>query len=318
MPEGPEVRKFADSLHLVLAKQRIIQFTARTIKARQWLAENGKLLIGKKVLRVVSHGKHLIGYIENDFYFHSHLMMWGRWQTFVPGPPEEIDRRERARITVKRGSAILYSAPIFNVGHGNPYEQVEYLDSLGPDVLPYRTKFKTAEFRRRLKSKDNRDVTIGAALLDQRVVSGIGNYLRAEILFSCRINPWKLIRQLSPDELTCLEQTIPLIAERAYKLTATASERDRERMQQNPELVYQAGREYGTRHMVFRRTNLPCLRCGELIRQLRQPTNNSVDDDRERIVYFCSTCQDVALEPRKKRARQKKASAAIEEIIERP
>lgn len=305
MPEGPEVRKYADSLHLLLANQSITHFSARTSKAKQWLAENVDNLLGRHVVRVVSHGKHLIGYVEGDFYFHSHLMMWGRWQTFAADEPVEVDRRERARITVPNGAAILYSAPIFNVGAGNPYDHVEYLDSLGPDVLPYNRRFDTKEFRRRLKSKEKRDVTVGAALLDQRIVAGIGNYLRAEILFSCRINPWKLIRELSRAELNCLEEMIPQISERSYELAATASEADRERMRENPDLVYQAGREYGTRHMVFRRTNLPCLRCGELIRQLRQPTNNSVDDDRERIVYFCSTCQAVALEGKGKRSKQR-------------
>jgi endonuclease-8 len=43
-------------------------------------------------------------------------------------------------------------------------------------------------------------------------------------------------------------------------------------MRTDPSLVYQPGREYGTRHLVFRRTNLPCLLCGESIKQLRQKT----------------------------------------------
>ena len=68
-------------------------------------------------------------------------MMWGRWQTFSPAAPVEKDRRERARIVVDKGAAILFSAPIFNVGEGDPYEQIENLATLGPDVLPYKGKF---------------------------------------------------------------------------------------------------------------------------------------------------------------------------------
>jgi formamidopyrimidine-DNA glycosylase len=66
-------------------------------------------------------------------------------------------------------------------------------------------------------------------------------------------------------------------------------------MASDPSLVYQPGREYGTRHMVFRRTNLPCLRCGEKIRQLRQRTSQAETDEEERtrIVYFCAKCQKV-------------------------
>ena len=63
-------------------------------------------------------------------------------------------------------------------------------------------------------------------------------------------------------------------------------------MASEPSLVYQPGREYGTRHLVFRRTNLPCLRCGEKVRQLRQRTSQD-DEERTRIVYFCAKCQKV-------------------------
>jgi formamidopyrimidine-DNA glycosylase len=71
-------------------------------------------------------------------------------------------------------------------------------------------------------------------------------------------------------------------------------------MAADPALVYQPGREYGTRHLVFRRTNLPCLRCGEAIRQLRQKTSqrDSEEEERTRIVYFCAKCQNVKSDER--------------------
>jgi endonuclease-8 len=265
MPEGPEVRK--------------------------WLHENEQRLVGRRVERVVSHGKHLLGYIEGGFFFHSHLMMWGRWQTFGPTELPPKDRRERARIVVRKAAAILYSAPIFNVGEGDPYEKIEILSTLGPDALPYRGRFNRAEFLRRLAKHENE--TIGAALLNQRIVAGLGNYLRVEILFACRVNPWLTAGELTQRQLNCLSTTIARLTRDAYERGATAADEDRKRMASDPSLVYQPGREYGTRHMVFRRTNLPCLRCGEKIRQLRQKTiqNEDGDEERTRIVYFCAKCQ---------------------------
>src|ERR1051326_8642711 len=177
MPEGPEVRKYADALAEVLSGRVILSLTARTRDARQWLAQNEQRLIGQRVERVVSHGKHLIGYIAGDFYFHSHLMMWGRWQTFVPAKRRgrksatlnlpDRDRRERARIVVDGGAAILLSAPIFNASEGDPYEEIEILATLGPDALPYPGPFKRAEFLRRLAEHESE--TIGASLLNQRI-----------------------------------------------------------------------------------------------------------------------------------------------------
>jgi endonuclease-8 len=305
MPEGPEVRKYADALDEVLSGRVVLSLEARTKDARKWLEQNEQRLIGRRVERVVSHGKHLIGYIAGDFYFHSHLMMWGRWQTFTTvrhGRSKsttlqlpEKDRRERARIVVEGGAAILVSAPIFNVGHGDPYHEIEILATLGPDALPYRGRFETREFQRRLFSSRHQNDTIGAALLNQQIVAGLGNYLRAEILFNCKLNPWLTVRELTKRDVSCLTRSIPLLAGDAYKRGATAPDADRERMASDPVLVYQPGREYGTRHLVFRRTNLPCLRCGETIRQLRQKTSQTADEDdeRTRIVYFCARCQGV-------------------------
>src|ERR1044071_2547130 len=296
MPEGPEVRKYADALDAALTGRAIVSLEARTKDALKWLHENEQRLRGRRVERVVSHGKHLLGYIEGDFFFHSHLMMWGRWQTFGPTELPEKDRRERARIVVERAAAILLSAPIFNVGEGDPYDVIEILATLGPDALPYRGRFDRKEFLRRLA--EHEDETIGAALLNQRIVAGLGNYLRAEILFNCQLNPWLAVREISQRKINCLSKIIPRLARDAYKRGATAAGADRKRMASDPSLVYQPGREYGTRHMVFRRTNLPCLRCGEKIRQLRQRTIQIQDDNEERtrIVYFCAECQGVSLQ----------------------
>jgi formamidopyrimidine-DNA glycosylase len=293
MPEGPEVRKYADALDAALTGRAIVSLEARTKDARKWLHENEPRLKGRRVKRVVSHGKHLLGYIAGDFFFHSHLMMWGRWQTFGTGELPERDRRERARIVVEGGAAILFSAPIFNVGKGDPYQQIEILATLGPDALPYRGPFKRAEFLRRLHEHEGE--TIGATLLNQRIVAGLGNYLRAEVLFACKLNPWRSVGDLTQRNLSCLSKTIPQLARDAYERSATAPEEDRKRMAGDPSLVYVPGREYGTRHLVFRRTNLPCLRCGEKIRQLRQRTIQMQEDEEERtrIVYFCAKCQQV-------------------------
>jgi len=300
MPEGPEVRKYADALDAALTGRTLISLEARTKGAHKWLEQNAARLEGRRVERVISHGKHLLGYIEGNFFFHSHLMMWGRWQTFGPTTGRhksklielpEKDRRERARIVVEGAAAILLSAPIFNAGAGDPYKQIEILGTLGPDALPYHGPFKRAEFLRRLH--EHNDEMIGAALLNQSIVAGIGNYLRAEVLFACKLNPWRAVGELTQRNLSCLSKTIPQLTRDAYQRGATAAEADRARMASDPSLVYQPGREYGTRHLVFRRTNLPCLRCGEKIRQLRQKTIQTQEDkqERTRIVYFCAKCQ---------------------------
>ena len=172
---------------------------------------------------------------------------------------------------------------------------------MGPDVLPYSRRFNQKEFRRRLLADENQESTIGAALLNQRILAGLGNYLRAEVLFACALNPWRKVGELTAVEIKCLAETAPALARRSYLHSATAGDAERERMKQDASLVYQPGREYGTRHWVFRRTNLPCLRCAEPVRQMRQVTHGVGEEERDRIIYFCEKCQGVEAPARKVR-----------------
>lgn len=316
MPEGPEVRRYADRLHKELAGQPIQTITARTKAAKAWLAENGDSLAGCHVASVRSHGKNLVGRIEGGFWFYSHLMMWGRWEIHSASVEISIDRRERARIAMPDTIAVLMSAPVFEIGAGDPYRSVPYLAELGPDILPYPDEppFDEAAFLHRLLAPEVAARAVGAILLDQTIVAGIGNYLRAEILFQCRLDPWKMVGDLTASELEQLVRAVPEITQRAYQTGGyTVPDELRDRMRTDPTLTYSPGSEWGTRHYTFRRTNLPCLVCGDVIRQKRQVTHADEEGEKERIIYFCPTCQKTTVElkplPKKRKPRAEPAPA---------
>ncbi|MEQ9667451.1 DNA-formamidopyrimidine glycosylase family protein [Coleofasciculus sp. G2-EDA-02] len=86
-------------LNQALGGKPIVSLKARTKAASSWEKEHPGVLLNKRIERVLSHGKHLVGLIEGGYYFHSHLMMWGSWAV-LDNPPQEIDRRERSRIVV--------------------------------------------------------------------------------------------------------------------------------------------------------------------------------------------------------------------------
>lgn len=345
MPEGPEVRRHADRLAAVLDGQKLEEVFARTKEARAWLEVHPGKFEGARVQSVRARGKHLVIRVANGCFFHSHLMMWGRWQV-LERPCEfdtpdgwKPDRRERARLLTKTHAAVLFSAPIFEVGEGEPFEAVENLAGLGPDTLPYADEkpFDVREWKRRMKLPENLAREVGVALLDQRICCGLGNYLRAEILFACKLDPWKQVQDLTAKEWKCLAEEIPRITAYAYAHNgATAPETDRDRMRGDDSLVYAPGRDWGTRHWVFRRTNLPCLVCGETVRQKRQttwvrgadddndlndgalpetpgdtgaPDSKAPEEEKSRIIYFCPRCQNTTVElpPVRKTARSKKA-----------
>jgi endonuclease-8 len=317
MPEEPEVRRFADALNQALGGKPIVSLKARTKTASSWEKEHPGILLNRRIERVLLHGKHPVGLIEGGYYFHSHPMMGGSWAV-LDNPPQEIDRRDRSRIVVPDACAILYSAPIFNLGAGNPFEIVENLRTLGTDILPYPDEkpFDAPVFLQNLLTPENSQRTIGAALLDRQMVAGIGNYLRTEILFDCRLDPWRKIAYLTASELEHLIHSIPLMAQRAYVTGGfTVSDEARTRLINDPSLVYTPGSEYGTRHYVFRRTNLPCLECGSTIRQLRQVTQSDEEGEKTRIIYFCPTCQRTNVELKKSKSKRK-AVATGKKIIE--
>lgn len=305
MPEGPEVRRYALQLQNALESHEILHFSARNKAAKAWLLAHPGALVGRKILKIRSHGKHLYGVFEGEIGFHSHLMMWGRWFVHeVEGSAHdslEVDRRERARIVVPQAVAILFSAPVFEIFEGDPYEQIENLRTLGPDVLPYDGQFNGEEFVRRLTNDENLEREIGAVLLDQRVCAGIGNYFRADLLFLCEISPFKTVRELSGEEIARLVEEIPLLARRSLAEAGVSVPPEmRERLLREPELSYN-GRivEWGARHAVFRRTNLPCLRCGNGIKQRKQvvyrtpdgDADNEPENEKLRVIYFCPGCQ---------------------------
>ncbi|MFN3597324.1 MAG: DNA-formamidopyrimidine glycosylase family protein [Rubricoccaceae bacterium] len=298
MPEGPEVRRYADALDAALAGRRLTALGARTREAKAWLAAHPDAFPGRSVRRVWAHGKHLVGEVEGALFFASHLLMWGRWHVVPVDDPAVAapDRRERARVLTAETAALLYSAPVFHVGRGSPYAHVPWLAGLGPDALPYGGPgaFDREAFHARLFGGAHGDRAIGAALLDQTVVAGLGNYLRAEILFACRLDPWRRVDELTPDELRCLDREIPRVTRLAYETAGrTVSAAEQARMLADPALTYN-GKPWNARHHVFRRTNLPCLICGTPIRQRRQVTRaapEAGEDDKTRIIYFCPTCQ---------------------------
>lgn len=199
--------------------------------------------------------------------------------------------------------AILTSAPVFEIFEGDPYAQIDNLATLGPDILPYEGDFDAPEFVRRLRLPENLGREIGAVLLDQRVLAGVGNYLRADALFLSQINPYQRVEALLDEEIARLCEQIPLMARRALAEAGVSIPPEmRERLLKDETLSYN-GRivEWAARHATFRRTNLPCLVCGTPIKQKQQVVWSTPDGDPEnepenekaRTIYFCPQCQNV-------------------------
>lgn len=252
MAEGPVVHDHARRLDRILRGREVrVHFSAKSLKPLE------PTLRGVTVQAVEAHGKQFRIRIEDGRILLVHLMMWGSWRVYRKGTAWDKPR-ERARLVLatETHQAVAFSAPVVRLFPSWESLRESKWGDLGPD--PLRSDFSREEFLGRLSSDPERK--IGEALLDQRVVAGVGNILRNEILFRAGIHPERRISDLSDQDL---EAVVSLTKE----LMATWLD--------------------GTRKtarwiQVYRKSGQPCPRCSARIQFFRQAG---------RVTYACPGCQ---------------------------
>lgn len=254
MPEGDSVAGHARRLRPVLLGETITEIGGTSPSVRA----NSDRILDAKVVDVRTIGKHLILDLDTGFSIRVHLGMPGHWRIST----EALEPRGSVRLYLRTasGSASCYSAPTVEVDRTPAVEAK--LARLGPDLL---ADFDGDEFVRRARTNDSR--TMADLLLDQRVLAGIGNVYKSELLFLEGIHPSTLVGQVSNSRLLGL-------ARRAQKLmSANVGANSR---------TTTGSRQRGRDTWVYGRAGRPCLRCGHAIR---------VGSDGDRVTYWCPDCQ---------------------------
>ena len=212
-------------------------------------------LVGQTVQAVEAKAKHLLIRFESGLTLHTHMRMEGAWHVYRAG--ERWRKPDwQARVVLEAGDrvAVCFNAPVVELLTERDEQEHPSLAGLGPDVL--KPSLDVDEVRRRAATR-GRDVAVGELLLDQQVVSGIGNIYRCEVLFLCRTNPWTPWPDAPLDDLV-----------------STAARIMGEQTQ--PGSVYDA--------LVYGRTRRPCRRC-------RTPIAAKRMGEQARTVYWCPSCQ---------------------------
>jgi endonuclease-8 len=219
-------------------------------------------IVGREIRSVEALGKNLLIRFEGDLELRTHLRMNGSWHRYRPGerwkrPPS----RARLVLEVPGAVAVCFDAPVVELFEERAEALHPSLARLGPDLLA--PDFDRDEALRRLRAPERRDLTISAALLDQRALAGIGNIWRNETLFAERVDPLARVADLDDDTLGRIVDTA-----RRF-LTGSAG--------------IAPGRG-GPLH-VYRRSGRPCPRCGTAIR------SDQLRGEVPRTTYWCPTCQ---------------------------
>jgi endonuclease-8 len=243
MPEGDSLHRAARRLQVLVGETVEVE-SPNPRAAATGVAEQ---LDGRRLERVEAIGKNLLLRFEGGLVLRSHLRMSGRWTV-----------RERGSVSrgrpwlVLRGSgqeAVLWGGPVLELNR-------RAVRRLGPDILalPPDLDRMVANLRRADPGRE-----VGDALLDQRLVAGIGNVWRTEALWGARVSPWRPLGETSDEELRSV------LAEAAAMMRRSV----------------ESGRE---ERRIYRRAGRPCPRCGTAIASRGQ-------GDANRTAFWCPACQ---------------------------
>lgn len=227
----------------------------------------GERLRGDVLDRVRAVGKHHLMEFASGRVLHSHLGMNGSWRVYAAAETPPTGRMWLALWTDTHVAA-QYGGP--RISLFEPGEPIPSLGRVGPDLLG-QDGLPDPDVVLRLDRLDP-DRLIGDVLLDQRVVSGIGNIYRAETLFLCGVDPWRNVGSVDPDTAAELGRTAArLLSEGVASPGPITTHRD-------------PGGRRGERTWVYGRRDKPCRRCASPIRSRGM-------GDANRTVYWCPTCQ---------------------------
>jgi endonuclease-8 len=218
--------------------------------------ELARVLDGHFLARVEAHGKHLFYTWRDAPFLHIHLGLIGSFEHH-PSPAPTPRASVQLRLASPLAAADLVGATTCEL-LGFPERQA-ILDRLGPDVLA-----ADADPDRAWQRLTRRSTPIGAALLDQRILAGVGNVYRAEALFVCGIHPARATTSLTRAEFDQLWQTLVSMLRQGVA--------DRRIMTVHP--------TEGDGLYVYKQPN--CRRCGSPVRMWQMGV---------RRTYACETCQ---------------------------
>ena len=271
MPEGPEIRRAADKLHQAIGNQ----IATEVFFAFDHLKPFQDQLVGCTVTSIRSYGKAIVTYFDNGLGVYSHNQLYGKWVTCKPDAVPDTNRQLRFAVHTDKKWALLYSASNIEILDHAEVPHHPYIAKLGPEVLdeevtPDQIHDRTLDqkFRRR---------QFASLLLDQGFLSGIGNYLRSEILFVAGIHPGLRPKDCSEPKIEAFAQASLTIPRQSYWHHGITNDLDKV-----AQLKEEGQRRRDYRHWVFSRSHRPCYRCGTSITKIMIGG---------RRCYVCPHCQ---------------------------
>ena len=272
MPELPEVETVRQMIEPAMKGARFRRVIVNRPNLRIPFPKNFvERLRGKTVKSVARRGKYLVVELSSGEALVMHLGMSG-W--FHVGPigdrSREADPHDHVIFVMSSGQSVLFNDPrrfgFMDLAEAGKLGEYKALSAMGPE--PLSPEFDGASLARACKG---RKISLKVALLDQRVVGGLGNIYASEALHHARLSP--LRRASTIATATGAPKQSALVLAKSVKAVLTSAIKRRE----SP---------YGSaRFRVYEREGQPCLRsgCGGTIKRIWQAG---------RSTFYCPRCQD--------------------------
>ncbi|MBT2413116.1 Fpg/Nei family DNA glycosylase [Streptomyces sp. ISL-12] len=267
MPEGHTIHRLAQDYDAAFAGRAV-----RVTSPQGKFSDAAALLDGAELTATEAHGKHLfLGFRDSD-WVHIHLGLFGK-VTFGPAPAPPPTDTVRLRLLNDTAHVDLRGPTACALI--TPAEKQAIHDRLGPDPLRADAD-PAAAYARISRSR----TTIAALLMDQKVIAGVGNVYRAEVLFRHGVDPYRPGRDIGPALWDALwHDLVGLMREgvRNNRIDTVRPEHTPEAMGRPPRVDDHGGEVY-----VYRRANRPCHICGGEIRTADLAARN---------LFWCPACQ---------------------------
>lgn len=214
MPEGPEVKLTVDFLNKMLYNQIITdwpmisgQYINKSPKGYKEFYEDLPMMVEN----VLCKGKQIcfVLFNENRIWYVTHsLRMTGRWQTYSDPCCRwymELDNNLKLWFRDPRCFATLSFTTVEDE-HKNSF------NSLGPDILS--DEFSFSAWQNIVSRHGNKNIT--SVLMNQNIISGCGNYIKAEVLYYAKISPLRTLGSLSESESSRVFEGLRVISRLSY------------------------------------------------------------------------------------------------------
>ncbi len=278
MPEGDTIYRSARALQQAIGGHPITGFETGLAKLAR--VNDDTPILGRKIERVESRGKWLLIYLSGDLILVTHMLMSGSWHLYRTGERWRMPRSSmRVALHTANWQAVAFNVPIAEFYTSSSIKKHPQIAQLGPDILVGDFSQDQAVERLLSFAAQSPDIEVAVALLDQRILSGLGNVYKSEVAFTAGVHPFRAVKTLTHAEA----QRIVDFAQRYMKANVVDGKGDG--------IVTYTGNRRTTHTMhqeerlwVYRRSGKECRRCGSTIQMRKQGSQ-------ARSTYWCPQCQ---------------------------